>query len=443
MRIEQAVPIDYNQLIQDDRVHSALYTDPVIFDEEMEKIFHHGWVFVGHDSEIPNAGDYVTRQVGYQPVIMSRGKDGRVHVVRNRCAHRGNKVCSRDRGNEKVFACPYHGWVFGLDGSLLDTPQADGYGPDFDKAAHGMAPAAQVEVYRGFVFASLNHSGMTLAEHLGRATELLDRCADLSPEGELQLTAGWLKHKFKANWKMLPENDCDGYHVGFTHSSFMEATDSQAIDLIQGGGEPVVRDWGNGHIEIDFGVAYRKRGIPFEWFGRVPASKLPNYVKAMQTRYGEEKANELFCGGPPHAIIFPNLFLGELNVVFYYPVSRERVRAAVHAHAAQGRAGSEPACHSPDRGRRRAGLVPDSGGRDHRRAQPGRPGRPAAGVAGPEPRPAPRVPAGRPDRLAHVGRDREPRLLPPLQAGHAARPARRRLSRTDGSGSRIPSRRSP
>jgi len=252
---------------------------------------------------------------------MSRGKDGRVHVVRNRCAHRGNKVCARDQGNEKVFACPYHGWVFDLDGRLLDTPQADGYGPSFDKSAHGMAPAAQVEVYRGFVFASLNHSGMTLAEHLGRASELLDRCADLSPEGELQLTAGWLKHRFKANWKMLAENDCDGYHVDFTHSSFMAATDSQAIDLIQGGGEPVVRDWGNGHIEIDFGVAYRQRGIPFEWFGRVPAGKLPNYVKAMQARYGEEKANELFCGGPPHAIIFPNLFLGELNVVFYYPVS--------------------------------------------------------------------------------------------------------------------------
>ncbi len=321
MRIEHAVPIDYDVLIQADRVHSALYTDPVIFDEEMEKIFHNGWVFVGHDSEIPTAGDYVTRQIGYQPVIMSRGKDGRVHVVRNRCAHRGNKICARDSGNSKVFACPYHGWVFDLDGSLLDTPQADGYGATFDKSNHGMVPAAQVEVYRGFVFASLNHSGMTLDEHLGRAKELLDRCCDLSPEGELDLTAGWLKHKFKANWKMLPENDCDGYHVDFTHSSFMSATDSQAIDLMQGGGEPVVRDWGNGHIEIDFGVAYRKRGNPFEWFGRVPPSKLPNYVKAMEARYGAEKANEMFCGGPPHAIIFPNLFLGELNVVFYYPVS--------------------------------------------------------------------------------------------------------------------------
>ena len=85
MRIEPAVPIDYDHLIQADRVHSALYTDPVIFDEEMEKIFHHGWVFVGHDSEIPSAGDYVTRQIGYQPVIMSRGKDGAVHVIRNRC----------------------------------------------------------------------------------------------------------------------------------------------------------------------------------------------------------------------------------------------------------------------------------------------------------------------------------------------------------------------
>jgi len=412
MRIERAVPIDYDHLIQADRVHSALYTDPVIFDEEMEKIFHHGWVFVGHDSEIPNAGDYVTRQIGYQPVIMSRGKDGAVHVIRNRCAHRGNKVCARDQGNEKVFACPYHGWVFDLDGRLLDTPQADGYGPGFDKSKHGMAPAAQVEVYRGFVFAALNHSGMTLAEHLGRATELLDRCADLSPEGELKLTAGWLKHKFKANWKMLPENDCDGYHVDFTHSSFMVATDSQAIDLIQDGAEPVVRDWGNGHIEIDFGVAYRKRNVPFEWFGRVPAGKLPEYVKAMVARYGEEKANDAVLRRPAARHHLPEPVSGRTQRGLLLPGQRRRVRAAVHAHAAEGRAGGEPARHPPDRGRGRAGLVPDPRGRDHRRAQPGRPRRPAAGMDGSEPRRAPRVPAGRPDRLAHVRRDREPRLLP-------------------------------
>src|SRR2546425_5636492 len=71
-------PIDYKTLVQDDRIHASLYTDPRIFDDELERIFHRGWVFVGHDSEIPRPGDFVTRHVGTEPVIMVRGKDGAV-----------------------------------------------------------------------------------------------------------------------------------------------------------------------------------------------------------------------------------------------------------------------------------------------------------------------------------------------------------------------------
>ncbi len=320
----QGLKPDYGYLIQDDKVHSSMYTSQQIFDDEIEAIFHHGWVFVGHDSEIPNSGDYVLRQLGRQPVIMVRDKQGSVNVLRNRCSHRANMVCGYEGPNKKALACPYHGWVFDLNGDLLEVPHADGYPDDFDKSKHGMAPAKQVDSYRGFVFACLEGCDITLAEHLGSATALIDRACDLSPEGELELQAGWLKHKFKANWKMLPENDCDGYHVETTHSSFMTATDSQAVDLIaESPVEPVVRDWGNGHMEIDFNVAYRARNKPFEWFGRMPASKLQNYTAAMIKAYGEERAHDLTVTGPPHAIIFPNLFLGELNVVFYYPVSAD------------------------------------------------------------------------------------------------------------------------
>ena len=320
---EQGLKLDYGHLIQDGKVHSSMYTSDQVFDDEMEAIFHHGWVFVGHDSEIPNPGDYVMRQLGKQPVVMTRDQDGGVNVIRNRCAHRANMVVGYEGESKKVLVCPYHGWVYDLKGALIDVPRPDGYPDDFDKSSLSMVSASQVDSYRGFVFASLEGSGMTLAEHLGRATALIDRAVDLSPEGELDLQAGWLQHRFKANWKMLPENDCDGYHVETTHASFMQATDSQAMDLTTDAGavDPVVRDWGNGHMEIDFNVAYRARNNPFEWFGRVPASKLPNYTAAMVKAYGEERAHDLSVTGPPHAIIFPNLFLGELNVVFYYPVS--------------------------------------------------------------------------------------------------------------------------
>jgi phenylpropionate dioxygenase-like ring-hydroxylating dioxygenase large terminal subunit len=101
-----AESIRYDALVQDDRVHASLYTDPRIFDEEMERIFHRGWVFVGHESEIPRAGDFVTRPLGTQPVIMVRGSEGEVAVMLNRCMHRGTMVCALDHGNARTFAGP-------------------------------------------------------------------------------------------------------------------------------------------------------------------------------------------------------------------------------------------------------------------------------------------------------------------------------------------------
>ena len=103
--------IDYKTLVQDDRIHASLYTDPRIFDDEMEHIFRRGWVFVGHNSEIPATGDFVTRRIGTEPVIMVRGADGAVSVLVNRCMHRGTMVCPADRGHARTFACPYHGWT--------------------------------------------------------------------------------------------------------------------------------------------------------------------------------------------------------------------------------------------------------------------------------------------------------------------------------------------
>src|SRR6266571_8044745 len=101
----------------------------------MDRIFTRGWVFVGHASEIPRPGDYVTRTLGTEPVIMVRGKDGAVSVLVNRCMHRGTLVCPADRGNARTFSCPYHGWTYDTSGELLGVPYPGGYSA-FDKSAH-------------------------------------------------------------------------------------------------------------------------------------------------------------------------------------------------------------------------------------------------------------------------------------------------------------------
>lgn len=318
----------YDELVRDDRIHASLYTDPLIFADEMEQIFHRGWVFVGHASEVPDAGDFVTRPIGTQPAILVRGAEGALSVMLNRCRHRGTMVCAADRGTTKTFACPYHGWTYDVSGALLGVPYPGGYDASFDKSTRGLAHAPRVATYRGFVFASLGADGISLAEHLGKAVKLIDRSCDLSPEGEIALTAGWVKHRCAANWKMLPENDSDGYHLGFVHRALFKTVRSQYQSVV--GDErtikAVVRDWGGGHIEIDWSPGYQGA---FEWFGGAPAALVSDYVAKMERRHGRARAQQLLFEGPAHALIFPNLFLGETNIAIVQPGS---VDECVHWH---------------------------------------------------------------------------------------------------------------
>ena len=157
-----------------------------------------------------------------------------------------------------------------------------------------------VDRYRGFVFASLHEEGISLAEHLGSATRLIDRSCDLSPVGEIELSAGWVRHRTAANWKMLPENDSDGYHLGFVHMALFRTTRSQYQRVV--GDEKtikaVVRDWGNGHIEIDWSPGYE--GL-FEWLGGVSGPVVADFTAALTRRDGAEVAQRRFREGPAHA----------------------------------------------------------------------------------------------------------------------------------------------
>jgi phenylpropionate dioxygenase-like ring-hydroxylating dioxygenase large terminal subunit len=211
---------------------------------------------------------------------------------------------------------------------LLGVTYPGGYA-SFDKSAHGLRAVPRVSSYRGFVFASFCPTGPTLAEHLGPATRLIDRSCDLSPDGEIELRAGWVKHRCAANWKALPENDSDGYHLGFVHLSLFKTVRSSQYRRVVGDEKAikaVVRDWGNGHIEIDWSPGYEQ---PFEWFGSASGPTVERLVAALERRDGSERARRRIMEGPAHALIFPNLFLGETNVAIVQPVS---VEECVHWH---------------------------------------------------------------------------------------------------------------
>src|SRR5688572_10813078 len=152
-------------LIKYDKVHGSLYTDPAIFAEELRKIWYRTWVFVGHESEVPQPNDYVRKKLGLQDIIMTRDRDGEIHLLLNRCSHRGNQVCDDAKGNSGTFRCPYHGWTFRNTGELVGFPFFKGYGDRKLDLPLGRVP--RMDSYGGFVFGSFATEGPSLQEHLG------------------------------------------------------------------------------------------------------------------------------------------------------------------------------------------------------------------------------------------------------------------------------------
>jgi phenylpropionate dioxygenase-like ring-hydroxylating dioxygenase large terminal subunit len=316
-------PGDIHALVQPDRVRGDVYTSADVYALEMQRIFREGWVFIAHESEVPELGDYITRRIAGEPLVVVRGKDDVVRVMYNRCTHRGNRLCNAEKGNSTSFRCPYHGWTFGNDGNLVAIPMRTGYGDQFQevRAELGLVELPRQESYRGFVFASMADEGITLAEHLGRSTVAIDRLCDLSPSGEIDLGAGWMKHAQNANWKMVMENNVDGYHALFTHASVYDAVRPAKVSHNPAKVETLVRDLGNGHSEIDYAPEYLRLDEEFVWYGRMKREAAPEYVAALEEAYGVEQTHHNLVVGPPHTLIFPNLFLAEMNVMTVEPLA--------------------------------------------------------------------------------------------------------------------------
>ena len=215
---------DPGRLVEPDRVRREVYTDPAIFELEMQRIHERFWIYCGHESQIPTAGDYYTVQIGRQPMLMVRGADGRISVLYNRCPHRGNMMCGDRQGNAgEFFRCSYHAWQFHLDGKLKNIPMMESgyagtrYGRDNPDCS--MKPAARVENYRGFVFTSLAKDGPSLKEFLGEAIVAFDDMCDRAPEGEVEIVPNCFRVIQKSNWKIFLENQLDALHPSVTHQS--------------------------------------------------------------------------------------------------------------------------------------------------------------------------------------------------------------------------------
>ena len=297
------------------RVHRSLMTSPEVFAEEQHRIFDHCWLYVGHESEVEQPGDYVRRTVAGRPVILLRDSAGRVRVFFNTCTHRGATLCREDAGNARVFQCFYHAWTFSNDGKLVVTPGADGYSQGFSKDDYGLRGPARVDGYRGLYFINFDPDAPDLVDYLGAATEYLDLVFDQAADG-MRVVDGTHLYSVGANWKLMVENSMDGYHAPTVHATYIDfVKDSgggqRSSALLTGGGV----DLGHGHAVME-SVAAWARPIAFwePFFGDDARADIEAILDDLISRHGEERAQRM-AGTFRNLLIFPNLIINDVAAI--------------------------------------------------------------------------------------------------------------------------------
>jgi phenylpropionate dioxygenase-like ring-hydroxylating dioxygenase large terminal subunit len=289
-------------------VDRRIFSDPGIYELELQRIFARAWNFVCHESQLRETGSFFMNYIGEDQVIAVRDRSGKVQVLLNSCPHRGNTVCRAELGRTNSFLCSYHGWNFDLDGRLLAMPGQDAfYHDDFDKSQWGLGKAAHVASYHGFVFATLDPSAPPLEDYLGWVGRLgIDM---LASQGDLEVQDGIHKNRLKCNWKLAVDNLYDWYHVKVSHGSAMRigfvpedamAPMSQMVilgDYGHGIGGPGLTDAQLAEFEAR---AQRGDGEP-QWYDMQAARRIDPRVRAQLGPVGSRSLG--------HPNIFPNLWV--------------------------------------------------------------------------------------------------------------------------------------
>ena len=323
-------------LVQPTRVHRNVYTDPEIFDLEMERIWAKSWIYIGHESQVPETGNYFTMNYGKVPVVMVRDNDSHVHVLYNRCGHKGVKLVDKPCGKIPAFRCCYHGWRYRLDGKLLGVPHLQGYeatGFDKDDPQYSMQKMRS-ESLRGFVFATMNPDAPDLRTWMGGAADVMENLCDRAPEGEVEAAGGVLRYEHECNWKMFIENLNDTMHPMIVHRSVVDS----ALDYIKTLPEDSPRR-DEAEIIPPFGASYEvfeETGITgFRYGHHYDGGKTsihadytldPAYESAMLNAYGKERMMEILSFNTHNTLYYPSLTIKSAvqNIRVVRPIAHDR-----------------------------------------------------------------------------------------------------------------------
>jgi phenylpropionate dioxygenase-like ring-hydroxylating dioxygenase large terminal subunit len=310
------------ELIEPDRVHRNVYVDARVFELEMDRIFGHAWIFLGHDSQIPNSGDFFATRIAREPVVIVRQEDGAIRALLNRCAHKGMQICPDDtKGSARVFRCAYHGWTFKTDGTIRTIPAASGYEGSCiagNRKEADQRSIGSLETYRGFIFGRLAPSGPSLLDWLGPMRSSVDNFVDRSPEGRIEVAGGVLRYLHDCNWKFFLENTLDALHPMVAHQSAITAAREVQSELdLKNLSSPFALQ-----MMMPFGASYSfynemgQRGAPYG-HGDLGNSQsihsgyesLGDYTALLEAAYGKEKTSQILSTCRNNSVLYPSVMM--------------------------------------------------------------------------------------------------------------------------------------
>ena len=196
-------------------LEQPFYRDPAIFRRDMAKVVARAWLYVAHVCELPRPGDYLLYEIGAESIIVLRGRDGIVRAFFNVCRHRGSHICLERRGHVRTLTCPYHAWVYDLQGRLIG---ARGMPKGFDKSAFGLHPC-RVEVAHGLIFVCLAAPGDPQVADFAAIEADLDRLASRHRLAETKIVHREVYPTY-ANWKLVVDNFRECYHCSPAHPEY-------------------------------------------------------------------------------------------------------------------------------------------------------------------------------------------------------------------------------
>lgn len=288
-------------------VSPNLFTDPEIFELEMDVIFSRTWIFLGLESQIPKPHDYFTSRIGRSPILVTKGADGKIRGFLNFCRHKGTALCVQEEGNSKAHVCPYHHWSFDSAGRFVGMKEkAEAHYPEsFPLDQLDLIPV-KIDFHNGLIFGSLSDEVPTLAEYLGDVRYFIDLLMDQGPNG-MEYIPGRAPYTFKANWKLQQDNGLDSYHVTSAHLSLLGIAKQRRASA-DDGKTVRSRDWAkqqqSQHHYFNF-----DNGHAVLFAEPTEPEKRPIYrsIKELCSRVGDSRAENMLFGCQIH--IFPNLQL--------------------------------------------------------------------------------------------------------------------------------------